>query len=91
MDGRGWSVISDQQKGLVASLGDLMPYAEHRKCARHVFTNWKLKHISDAVRELFWEAVYSCNESDWKTKGGCFTDNGGRRDEYQKTVYRLHE
>ncbi|CAN0888053.1 hypothetical protein LINGRAHAP2_LOCUS15741, partial [Linum grandiflorum] len=39
-DGTGWSVISDQQKGLVDSLSDLLPLAEHRKCARHVNANW---------------------------------------------------
>ncbi|CAN1848533.1 hypothetical protein LINPERHAP1_LOCUS38969 [Linum perenne] len=65
VDGRGWTVISDQQKGLVASLNSIMPYAEHRKCARHVYANWRLKHSSDMLREVFWDAVYSSNEADW--------------------------
>ncbi|CAN1317729.1 hypothetical protein LINPERPRIM_LOCUS30539 [Linum perenne] len=65
-DGRGWSVVSDQQKvGLINALDALMPYAKHRKCARHVFANWKTKHTSDKAREAFWGAVYSCNETDW--------------------------
>ncbi|CAN1184928.1 hypothetical protein LINPERHAP2_LOCUS37249 [Linum perenne] len=64
-DGRGWSVISDQQKGLVNSLDAEMSYAEHRKCARHVFANWKIKHTTDEAREAFWACVYACNESDW--------------------------
>ncbi|CAN1176725.1 hypothetical protein LINPERHAP2_LOCUS32698 [Linum perenne] len=47
-DGSGWSVISDQQKGLVDSLWSILPFAEHRKCARHVSANWKIKHKSIA-------------------------------------------
>ncbi|CAN1245468.1 hypothetical protein LINGRAPRIM_LOCUS2963 [Linum grandiflorum] len=38
-DGNGWSVISDQQKGLVDALHMVLPNAEHRKCARHVGAN----------------------------------------------------
>ncbi|CAN1332069.1 hypothetical protein LINPERPRIM_LOCUS35579 [Linum perenne] len=52
-------------EGLVASLNSIMPYAEHRKCARHVYANWRLKHSSDMLREVFWDAVYSSNEADW--------------------------
>ncbi|CAN1153088.1 hypothetical protein LINPERHAP2_LOCUS19166 [Linum perenne] len=37
--GNGWTVISDQQKGLVQALDQFLPHAEHRKCARHVFAN----------------------------------------------------
>ncbi|CAL1390237.1 unnamed protein product [Linum trigynum] len=65
-DGRGWTVISDQQKGLVESLREVLPEAEHRKCARHVYANWKAKNKTDRVRKLFWKAVYACNEPDWK-------------------------
>ncbi|CAN0906221.1 hypothetical protein LINGRAHAP2_LOCUS24124 [Linum grandiflorum] len=60
-----WSVISDQQKGLVAALKTVMPQAEHKKCARHVSANWKAKHTSDAARMVFWNCVYSCNERDF--------------------------
>ncbi|CAN1156141.1 hypothetical protein LINPERHAP2_LOCUS20779 [Linum perenne] len=64
-DGNGWSVISDQQKGLVEALCDLLPFAEHRKCARHVSANWKIKHKSSAGRKAFWDAVYSSNVADY--------------------------
>ncbi|CAN1144827.1 hypothetical protein LINPERHAP2_LOCUS14329 [Linum perenne] len=64
-NGRGWSVISDQQKGLVASLKTLMPNVEHRKCARRVYANWKLKHTSDEARECFWNVMYSSSEAAW--------------------------
>ncbi|CAN0840873.1 hypothetical protein LINGRAHAP2_LOCUS2976, partial [Linum grandiflorum] len=58
-DGTGWSVISDQQKGLVDSLHELLPMDEHRKCARHVSANWKIKHKSVVGRKAFWNAVYA--------------------------------
>ncbi|CAN1120972.1 hypothetical protein LINPERHAP2_LOCUS507 [Linum perenne] len=38
-DGTGWSIISDQRKGLVDTLQLLLPCAEHMKCARHVSAN----------------------------------------------------
>ncbi|CAN1184862.1 hypothetical protein LINPERHAP2_LOCUS37210 [Linum perenne] len=86
-DGTGWSIISDQQKGLVEALNLLLPCAEHRKCARHVSANWKIKHKSELARKAFWDAVYSSNVHDFKihlaeleqlqTSGvdpGCFDD-----------------
>ncbi|CAN0846046.1 hypothetical protein LINGRAHAP2_LOCUS4264, partial [Linum grandiflorum] len=65
-DGTGWSIISDQQKGLVASLTENLPMAEHRKCAQHVNANWKQKHKSAAGRKAFWSAVYSSNVTDYE-------------------------
>lgn len=35
-DGRGYTIISDQQKGLDKSLKELLPNVEHRFCARHL-------------------------------------------------------
>uniref|UniRef100_A0A453H4S4 MULE transposase domain-containing protein n=1 Tax=Aegilops tauschii subsp. strangulata TaxID=200361 RepID=A0A453H4S4_AEGTS len=35
--GEGWVFISDQQKGLINSMRDYLPKAEHRKCARHIY------------------------------------------------------
>ncbi|CAN1130460.1 hypothetical protein LINPERHAP1_LOCUS23011 [Linum perenne] len=65
--GNRWTVISDQQKGLVQALDQFLPHAEHRKCARHVFANWKLKHGTAAAKEAFWKAVYASNEVEYDT------------------------
>ncbi|XP_051214910.1 uncharacterized protein [Lolium perenne] len=43
-DGDGWVFISDQQKGLIASMQNYLPRAQHRMCARHIYANWKKKH-----------------------------------------------
>ncbi|CAN1171217.1 hypothetical protein LINPERHAP2_LOCUS29449 [Linum perenne] len=64
--GNGWTVISDQQKGLIQALDYYLPHAEHRKCARHVFANWKLKHPTAVAKDAFWYAVYSSNRVDYE-------------------------
>ncbi|CAN1837360.1 hypothetical protein LINPERHAP1_LOCUS35078, partial [Linum perenne] len=53
--------------GLVQALDQYLPHAEHRKCARHVFANWKLKHGTAAAKEAFWKAVYASNEVEYDT------------------------
>uniref|UniRef100_A0A453IVM6 MULE transposase domain-containing protein n=1 Tax=Aegilops tauschii subsp. strangulata TaxID=200361 RepID=A0A453IVM6_AEGTS len=35
--GAGWVFISDKQKGLIMSMTDYLPRAEHRMCARHIY------------------------------------------------------
>ncbi|XP_078438595.1 uncharacterized protein LOC144709064 [Wolffia australiana] len=58
IDGYGWTIISDQQKGLANAVAGFLPRAEHRNCARHIYSNWKKKgHSSDILRNLFWKAV----------------------------------
>jgi hypothetical protein len=44
--GAGWVFISDQQKGLINAMRDFFPNAEHRMCARHIYANWRKKHMS---------------------------------------------
>ncbi|CAI9288124.1 unnamed protein product [Lactuca saligna] len=39
--GRGLTLISDQHKGLVESVKELMSYAKHRQCARHIYANFR--------------------------------------------------
>ena len=37
--GNGFTIISDKQKCLINVVADLLPGAEHRHCARHIFAN----------------------------------------------------
>ncbi|KAF3653705.1 hypothetical protein FXO38_15522 [Capsicum annuum] len=39
--GEDLTVMSDMQKGLHLALTNLLPNAEHRWCARHIWANWK--------------------------------------------------
>ncbi|CAI9264611.1 unnamed protein product [Lactuca saligna] len=34
--GNGFSLMSDQHKGLIKAVKELLPYVEHRQCARHI-------------------------------------------------------
>ncbi|XP_070025425.1 uncharacterized protein [Nicotiana sylvestris] len=52
--GEGLTIISDMQKGLVASVSELLPNAEHRMCARHIWSNWKQKWKGEERRKKFW-------------------------------------
>ncbi|CAI9300082.1 unnamed protein product [Lactuca saligna] len=42
--GRGHVVISDQYKGLLQVVTELLPYVEHRQCARHIYANFRKKY-----------------------------------------------
>jgi transposase-like protein len=42
--GDGWVIISDQQKGLIKAVNEIIPEAEHRMCARHIYANWRKKY-----------------------------------------------
>ncbi|XP_078435001.1 uncharacterized protein LOC144705990 [Wolffia australiana] len=45
-------------KGLENTLTNLLPQAEHRNCARHIYANWKKKgHSTNILKNLFWAAV----------------------------------
>ena len=58
IDGTGWTIISYQQKGLETAVAYLIPNAEHRNCARHIYANWKKKgHSTEQLKVLFWKAV----------------------------------
>ncbi|XP_078438200.1 uncharacterized protein LOC144708658 [Wolffia australiana] len=58
VDGYGWTIVSDQQEGLENAVAGLLPNAEHRNCARHIYENWRKKgHSTNILRNLFWKAV----------------------------------
>ncbi|KAJ9548999.1 hypothetical protein OSB04_021542 [Centaurea solstitialis] len=54
--GEGLTLISDQHKGLVQAVKDVMPNAEHRQCARHIYENFRKVFSGVEFRNLFWRA-----------------------------------
>ncbi|CAL1369941.1 unnamed protein product [Linum trigynum] len=58
-NGVGWTLISDQQKGLIPAIADLLPMPEHRLCARHIFCNWRKKYKNPEWQHIFWECAKS--------------------------------
>ena len=61
-DGIGWTIISDQQKGLVESISQFLPRAQHRLCARHVYANLRKKYKGVKYRDIFWRIAKSSTE-----------------------------
>ena len=46
-------------------MADLLPHVEHRKCARHIFGNFRKKYTGLEIKSLFWEAAMSKMERDF--------------------------
>ncbi|XP_061353582.1 uncharacterized protein LOC133298332 [Gastrolobium bilobum] len=51
----GWNFISDQQKGLIPALQEVMPGAYHRFCVQHVWKNFIKQWKDKAIRAMVWE------------------------------------
>jgi len=58
-NGEGWVIISDRQKGLIKAVNEIIPEAEHRMCARHIYANWRKQHRDKAFQKLFWACAKS--------------------------------
>ncbi|KAJ9567808.1 hypothetical protein OSB04_003774 [Centaurea solstitialis] len=39
--GEGLTLMSDQHKGLMEAVKEVMPFAEHRQCVRHIYENFR--------------------------------------------------
>ena len=63
--GCGWTIMSDQQKGLADGICNILPQAEHRLCARHVYANLQKKYRGLKYKELFWSITKSSTEVDF--------------------------
>ncbi|GJR75293.1 hypothetical protein Tco_0087658 [Tanacetum coccineum] len=49
-------------RGLLDAVGDWLPNAEHRKCTRHVYANFKKKYSGLQLQRLFWGVASSTVE-----------------------------
>ncbi|KAJ9535262.1 hypothetical protein OSB04_un001638 [Centaurea solstitialis] len=43
--------------GLIEAVKEVMPYAEHRQCARHIYENFRKVYSGVEFRNLFWKAA----------------------------------
>ncbi|KAK2655612.1 hypothetical protein Ddye_008664 [Dipteronia dyeriana] len=56
--------MTDRQKGLVESIGDIWPNCEHRFCVRHMYTNFMKKFKDDIIRGKLWNVARSTTLDD---------------------------
>ncbi|KAK1382838.1 hypothetical protein POM88_020573 [Heracleum sosnowskyi] len=66
-DGFGFTLISDQQKGLEKAVRELLPLVEHRFCARHLSSNLTKKHPSEAIKIAFWSSSTATHPEAFKS------------------------
>ena len=64
--GENLTLISDMHRGLIHGIATELPMAEHRSCARHIYSNLKKSHKLDMLKPLFWRVASSYNEADYK-------------------------
>ncbi|XP_056173812.1 uncharacterized protein LOC130139887 [Syzygium oleosum] len=65
-NGGCWAFMSDQQKGLLPALAELMPFAEYRMCARHIYANWAKIYKGEKLQKQFWMIAKSTNMADFR-------------------------
>ncbi|XP_025636171.1 uncharacterized protein [Arachis hypogaea] len=53
----GWNFISDQQKGLLPALKEVMPHAHHKNCVRHIWKNFTNRFKDKQVKNIVWECA----------------------------------
>lgn len=58
-DGRGFTVIYDQHWAIITARERVLPMAEGRLCARHVYCCWAKHHRGDDLKMLFWNCARS--------------------------------
>ncbi|XP_023761650.2 uncharacterized protein LOC111910090 [Lactuca sativa] len=64
--GYGYSVISDQHKVLIKAVKELLPYVEHRQCAKHISQNLRKMYSGAQYESIFWKACKVTIEVDFK-------------------------
>lgn len=52
---------------MLKAVKELLPYAEHRNCTRHIYANLRVKHGSEAVRNAFYHASMATYPEAFKT------------------------
>lgn len=67
LNGEGFIMVSDRQKGLIKAVQTELPGIEHRMCVRHIYGNLKGKHGKKADLKLHvWNLAWSYNEPEYR-------------------------
>ncbi|XP_013594587.1 PREDICTED: uncharacterized protein LOC106302671 [Brassica oleracea var. oleracea] len=67
LDGTGFTLISDRQKGLINAVEHELPRVEHRMCARHIYGNLRRAYPGKELpKDLFWAVAKSFNIGDYE-------------------------
>ncbi|RHN65625.1 putative transcription factor interactor and regulator CCHC(Zn) family [Medicago truncatula] len=58
-----YTFISDQQKGLLPAMDELLPDVDQRFCVRHLYNNFRKRFPGKKLKELMWRAAKSTYEN----------------------------
>ncbi|XP_062023137.1 uncharacterized protein LOC133739371 isoform X2 [Rosa rugosa] len=58
-EGRGWTFISDKQKGLIPAFKEVVPRAHIRFCVRHMWTNFTKLFPGKVMKDQMWACAKS--------------------------------
>ncbi|KAL0352266.1 UNVERIFIED_CONTAM: hypothetical protein Scaly_1615300 [Sesamum calycinum] len=56
-----WTFMSDKQKGLVETINEIVPNAVNRRCARHIYANFRGQFVGAALKRYFLQVARSYN------------------------------
>ncbi|XP_021776378.1 uncharacterized protein LOC110740206 [Chenopodium quinoa] len=65
-DGSGTVIVSDEHQAIPRGVSVTLPQAEHRHCARHIFSNWHKNFRGDEMKLMFWSCAKSYSEADYR-------------------------
>ncbi|XP_058742069.1 uncharacterized protein LOC131614513 [Vicia villosa] len=52
-----YTFMSDQQKGLLPAMDELLPNVEQRLCVRHLYNNFRKRYPGKMLKEIIWRAA----------------------------------
>lgn len=74
-DGHGYTIMSDQQKGLLRAVSLIWPKADTRCCARHVYCNFRQVFGGGVqYRRGFWKIAKSTTEAEYDSNMQLFAN-----------------
>ncbi|XP_014524462.1 uncharacterized protein LOC106780679 [Vigna radiata var. radiata] len=62
------TLISDQLKGLLPIVQDLVPGITHKFCVRHLYANFKKKFPGKIIKKLMWRASMATHPQKWENE-----------------------
>ncbi|XP_021747438.1 uncharacterized protein LOC110713287 [Chenopodium quinoa] len=64
-DRAGCVIVLDEHQSIIRGVSEVLPRAEHRYCARHIFTMWHKNFKGDAYKLMFRSCAKSYSEADY--------------------------
>nr|KYP42750.1 Sporozoite surface protein 2 [Cajanus cajan] len=61
-----YTFISDQQKGLLPAINELLPGVDQRFCVRHLYNNFRKKFPGKKLKDLMWKAATATYPVAWE-------------------------